>query len=173
VLRQLWLQAAELTEDALADAIRAQLRSQPGPGLAPRWTTRRASRALSGELGRHDDRVWAVAALADGRVVSGGDDRRVLVWDPASPASGPLELGRHDNWVWAVAALADGRVVSGGRDRRVLVWDPASPASGPLELGCSVTALAMGSLRPGVSFLVVAHAGAGFSLWSLIGCHEE
>ena len=131
MLRQLWLQAAELTEDALADAIRAQLRSQPGPGLAPRWTTRRASRALSGELGRHDDRVWAVAALADGRVVSGG------------------------------------------RDRRVLVWDPASPASGPLELGCSVTALAMGSLRPGVSFLVVAHAGAGFSLWSLIGCHEE
>lgn len=131
VLRQLWLQAAEFTEDALADAIRAQLRSQPGGGLAPRWTTRRASRVLSGELGRHDD------------------------------------------WVVAVAALADERVVSGGADQRVLVWDPASPASGPLELGCSVTALATGWLRPGVSFLVVAHAGAGFSLWSLIGCHEE
>ncbi|MCH7984796.1 MAG: hypothetical protein IIC28_12600 [Chloroflexi bacterium] len=35
------------------------------------------------ELGRHDGRVDSVAALADGRVVSGGDDCRVLVWDPS------------------------------------------------------------------------------------------
>jgi hypothetical protein len=33
------------------------------------------------ELGRHDRSVRAVAVLADGRVVSGGDDRRVLIWN--------------------------------------------------------------------------------------------
>ena len=32
------------------------------------------------ELG-HRDKVWAVAALPDGRVVSGGGDRRAVVWD--------------------------------------------------------------------------------------------
>src|SRR5512140_1481215 len=32
------------------------------------------------ELGHHD-KVWAVAALLDGRVVSGGGDRRAVVWD--------------------------------------------------------------------------------------------
>ena len=117
ILRQLWMQAAELAEDDLADDIRSRLQSRPGPGLVPRWTTRRASRALSGELGRHDGAVRAVAVLADGRVVTGGDDGRVLVWDPADPGAGPAELGRHDEPVRAVAVLPDGRVVTGGRRR--------------------------------------------------------
>ena len=114
ILRQLWMQAAELAEDDLAEDIRGRLQSRSGPCLVPRWTTRRASRALSGELGRHDGPVRAVAVLADGRVVTGGDDGRVLVWDPADPGAGPAELGRHDGPVEAVAVLADGRVVTGG-----------------------------------------------------------
>ena len=69
--------------------------------------------------------MCAVAVLPDGRVVSGGDDGRVLVWDPAAPGAAPVELGRHDDGVVAVAVLPDGRVVSGGSDGRVLVWDPA------------------------------------------------
>jgi hypothetical protein len=134
VLRQLWMQAAQLGEDSLAGDLRARLQSQPGPCLLPLWTTRRASRAQSDELGRHDSAVSAVAGLSDGRVVSGGYDRRVLVWDLAAPGAGPVELGRHNSWVLAVAGLADGRVVSGGGDQ-VLVWDPATPGTDPLELG--------------------------------------
>jgi Trypsin-like peptidase domain/WD domain, G-beta repeat len=145
VLQQLCLQAAELGEDRLASDLRVRLWSLPDSGLVPIWTTRRISRALSAELGRHDGSVTAVAALPDGRVVSGGRDERVLVWDPTEPGSGPVELGRHDGSVTAVAALPDGRVVSGGRDERVLVWDPTEPGSGPVELGRhdgSVTAVA-------------------------------
>ena len=147
VLRQLCLQATELRESGLADQLRARLLSQPGPGgLIPIWTTRRASRRLRGELGRHDDMVTAVAVLPGGRVVSGGGDGRVLVWDSITPGADPGELGRHDGWVTAVAVLPDGRVVTGGDDGRVLVWDPSTPGADPGELGyCdgSVTAVAV------------------------------
>ena len=91
VMRQLCLRAAELGEDRLTCDLRARLRSQPGPGLVPLWTTRRTSRALAVVLGRHDGRVRAVAVLPDGRVVSGGwDDGRVLVSSIAG------QIGRTD-----------------------------------------------------------------------------
>jgi WD40 repeat protein len=132
VLRQLCLQAAELSEDRLAGHFRARLRSRPGPGIMPRSTTRHVNRALSGALSSPNGDVRAVAVLPDGHVVTGGEDCRVLVWDPGS---GPVELGRHDRRVLSVAVLPDGRVVSVGEDCRVLVWDPARPGSGPVELG--------------------------------------
>ena len=106
VLRQLCLQAAELGEDRLADDVRARLQALPGPASCRIWTTRRASRALSVELGRPDGGVEAVAGLPDGRVVSGGADGRVRVWDPAAPGDSPVELGRHAGIVEAVAVLA-------------------------------------------------------------------
>jgi WD40 repeat protein len=135
ILRQLWMQAAELTEDDLAEDICSRLQSRCGHGPVPRYTTRRTSRALSDELGRHVNWVGAAAVLADGRVVTGGHDGRVLVWDPARPGAGPAELGRHDGPVEAAAVLADGRVVTGGHDGRVLVWNPARLGAGPAELG--------------------------------------
>jgi WD40 repeat protein len=76
-----------------------------------------------------------VAVLPDGRVISGGPDGRVLVWNPADPGTGPADLGHHNGGVDAAAALPDGRVASGGRDGRVLVWNPADPGAGPAELG--------------------------------------
>ena len=135
ILRQLWMQAAGLAEDDLAENIRNRLQARSGQHLVPVWTTHQTSRALSGELGRHDDWVRAVAVLADGRVVTGGSDGRVLVWDPADPGTGPAELGRHRGRVRATVVLADGRVVTGGSDGRVLVWDPADPGTGRAELG--------------------------------------
>ncbi len=134
ILRQLWTQAAELAEDQLAEDIRSRLQSWPSRRLVPRWTTRRVGSALSGDLGRGHGRVRGVAVLPDGRVVTGGDDGRVLMWDLADPGAGPAELGREHGRVRAVAVLPDGRVVTGG-DRRVLGWDPADPGAGPAELG--------------------------------------
>jgi Trypsin-like peptidase domain/WD domain, G-beta repeat len=166
VVRQLWMQAAELGEDRLASDLRARLRSQPDSGLIPIWTTRRTSRALAAELGRHDLSVAAVAVLPEGRVVSGGWDGRVLVWDPSQPGSDPVELGAHDSWVNAVAGLPDGRVVSGGNDRRVLIWNPTTQGQ-VAQLDCSVIGLATVQASRGEASLVVLHAGQGFSLWSI------
>ena len=46
---------------------------------------------LGAELGRHDGEVCTVAVLPDGRVVSGGGDGAVWLWDPGTglPISGP------------------------------------------------------------------------------------
>ena len=100
------------------------------PGARSRWRSRRRSR--KDELGR---------------VVSGGGDGRVLVWDPARPGAGPVELGRHPgNYVVAVAVLPDGRVVSAGNGS-MWVWDPARPGADPVELALTddigVTAVAV------------------------------
>jgi WD40 repeat protein len=110
--------------------------------------------------------VRVVAVLGDGRVVTGGDDGRVLVWDPAAPGVDPTELGRHDGLVEAVAVLGDGRVVTGGNDRRVLGLDPRPANDQPLQLTCSVTTLATAPAGHPGSSLAIAHQGSGFSLWS-------
>ena len=133
VPRQLCLQAAEIGETLLAADFRTRLLASDNPGPVLQWITHRANPALM--LGRHDG-VTAVAVLPDGRVVTGGWDGRVLVWDPDAPGA-PVGLGRHDGGAVAVAALPDGRVVTGEEwdDGRVLVWDPDAPDAGPVGLG--------------------------------------
>jgi WD40 repeat protein len=119
------------------------------------------------ELGRHHDGVRTVAVLPDGRVVSGGNDGRLLVWDPSRPGSDPIELGHHNERVAAMAVLPDGRVVSAANDRPVLIWN-ATTQSQVAQLGCSAIGLAAGQTSRGESRLIVAHAGQGLSLWSII-----
>lgn len=64
----------------------------------------------------------ALAALPDGSVVAGGDDRVVRVIDPKSGR--PLaEMPGHEQVIFAVAASADGaRIVSGDGDGVVRGW---------------------------------------------------
>lgn len=67
---------------------------------------------------RHRGEVACVALLPDGRVVSGGEDGLVILWDPRRYTT--YVIHRHDWWVRAVAVSADGRViVSGGSDGAV------------------------------------------------------
>jgi hypothetical protein len=111
--------------------------------------------------------VWAGAVLPDGRVVTGGGfagGGRVLVWDPAEPASGPVELGRHEGGVVAVAVLPDGRVVTGGGDR-VLVWDVHRNSPSAL-LACSAYSLATFPSPTGAR-LFIGHARGGISCWEV------
>ena len=68
----------------------------------------------------------ALAALPDGRVLSGSRDKTVKVW-AVPPAAGALALCSatlegHTSGVTALARLPDGRVLSGSFDGTVRVW---------------------------------------------------
>ena len=62
------------------------------------------------DLGPHDSKVTAVAALPDGRVVSGSEDRRILVWDVTTQT----EIAQLDCSVTALAAEPTALVVGLG-----------------------------------------------------------
>ena len=138
ILRQLWMQAAELGCDGMAAAeglaieIRQRLQSLPGPNLVPCWTTRKTSQALSRELGRHDSFIRAMEVLADGKLAV-ADDHRVLIWDPANSAASPVELG--DRTEATEVIVADGRVITAQLDGRPLIRDPAGAKTAPAEFG--------------------------------------
>lgn len=71
----------------------------------------------------HDGGVWTVAAgpAPAGRLVTGGADGTVRLWDP------PTVLRGHEGDVHAVATSHDGtRVASGGADDTVRVWEVAT-----------------------------------------------
>jgi WD40 repeat protein len=105
-----------------------------------------------------------VAALGGKRVVTGGFDGCVLMWDLTRPRDAPVKLGEHDDSVLAVAELA-GRVVSGGEDGRVLVWEPAGRSGNVIQLRCSVTTLATRTSGSAGAHLIIAHQGGGFTMW--------
>jgi WD40 repeat protein len=69
----------------------------------------------------HTGGVLALAVLPDGRVVSGGVDNKVRVWDPIGGADS-VELAGHTGVVGKVAVLSDGRIASCSKDDTVRVW---------------------------------------------------
>jgi WD40 repeat protein len=134
-LRQLCLQAMEHGRQDIADAARQRLMSLEDPGPVP-WWTMVTSRPPALELGTQEH-VGPAAAFPDDRVVTCGDDGRVLQWDLHNPGR-PVEIGRQRSWdpgFMAAEALPPRWVVTGGADGRVLLWDRDTPGADPVVLG--------------------------------------
>ena len=74
--------------------------------------------------------MCAVTVNGQDLLASGGDDRTVRIWDPATGRQ-RAALEGHGGWVRAVCAVTvDGQdlLASGSYDRTVRIWDPATGA---------------------------------------------
>ena len=87
------------------------------------------------ELGNDAGAGDAIAVLPDRRIVSGGSQGVLRLWDPATPDAAPVEIGSNPGAISRLAALSDGRVVTGDSEGGVRLWDPAAPGAAPVELG--------------------------------------
>ena len=121
--QQLHLRLFDSSTPALFGDLAACLRLR-GPAWQLRWAARVVSPALEMTLVGHEEGVQAVAVTPDGRrVVSGGSEGKLHVWNLDT---GALErsMAGHEEGVQAVAVTPDGqRVVSGGDEGMLRVWN--------------------------------------------------
>ena len=88
------------------------------------------------EVGHDVPPATAVAVTGEGKIVSGGDDGVVRLWDPHASGDPGQELGHHDRGpIFSVAVTGEGKIVSGGDDGVVRLWDPHTSGDPGQELG--------------------------------------
>ncbi|MFC5661498.1 hypothetical protein ACFP3U_00725 [Kitasatospora misakiensis] len=156
----------------------------PGTRLPDLVTGSVRRRRLHLQLTGHPGWVSAIAVFAapDGtpRLATGGVDRSVRIWDPATGSQTGEPLTGHTNVVNAVAVFAapDGtpRLATGGVDGTVRIWDPAtgSQAGEPLtghtrEFDIShirgVRAVAVFAAPDGTARLATGGGGGSVRIW--------
>ena len=143
ILRALRASAPILASDPaqVRTQLADRLKGQPDPGITG-WAAALTSPADGPDAGpspltlapsivpveqvlaAHTDPVRAVAVTPGGlRVLSGGDDGAVRIWD-LDEGREQAALGGHTDWVRAVAVTPDGtRAVTGSDDGSVRIWD--------------------------------------------------
>lgn len=69
----------------------------------------------------HKDWIFKIISLPDGRIVSAGQDRTIIIWNEEGNILNKLE--GHSECVIQLAALKNNQLVSGSRDYTLKIWD--------------------------------------------------
>jgi WD40 repeat protein/serine/threonine protein kinase len=119
--------SADLGSILAADGHGARVLSRSGRNgdSGPRVYDAASGKVLA-SLGADVDVTCAAFDATGRRVVVGGRDGSMAMWDAAS-GQALAKMAGHKGGVWALAISADGeRIVSGGEDAMVRIWDAAS-----------------------------------------------
>jgi WD40 repeat protein len=99
----------------------------------------------------HASQVSCLKLLSVNRLVSGGFDGKLYVWNliPITPASVSNFSGHSNGTVNCVEKLNNGNVVSGGSDQYLRVWNPSNGSSVASIQAHSSTILSLKTLNNG------------------------
>jgi WD40 repeat protein len=118
--------APEVSWDAVFSPDGEHVAAVPGRGDIPVWRLDRPAepeRWLKGHRGE----VHSLAFSRDGRIVTGGADRTVRVWDRGGRA---VVMRGHEDEVMTVVFTADGgKVLSSSADGTLRLWDARTGAA--------------------------------------------
>ncbi len=70
----------------------------------------------------HKGRINVLIKLKDGRIVSGGQDKLIKVWNIDSKES-IMTLEGHKSMIWALNEISGNKLISGASDKCALIWD--------------------------------------------------
>lgn len=118
---------------------------------------------------RHDGYVWALAALSDGRLASGGRDGTIRIWNPDGLLA--CSLAGHSRSVLGLIEVSAGIIASISRDRTLRFWETESGHCLRSTIAHKAAALSIARL----SNKLIATGGADHSieLWSELGVHQR
>ena len=70
----------------------------------------------------HKGRINVLIKLNDGRIVSGGQDKTIKVWNIDSKQS-LMTLTGHKSMIWTLCEINGNKLISGSSDKTAIIWD--------------------------------------------------
>ena len=88
-----------------------------------------AQKPLRRSIATGHSRLWAIAPLPDGRVVSGSEDGQLQIWNLSRPETPDSSVATGHPSIYVLTLLPDGRLLSGTDDGELQLWDLQHPSA--------------------------------------------